>query len=78
MTSWKSPRRSALIVVSGAGEELGVTPNLLNSVSTGKHFLGEIGYRNDRILRITPIPEPTTCTLALAALCLAMTRRRSH
>jgi hypothetical protein len=26
--------------------------------------------------RSTPIPEPTTCTLALAALCLAMTRGR--
>ncbi len=37
-----------LVVVSGAGEELGVTPSLLiNSVSTGKHFVGEIGCRND-------------------------------
>ncbi|MCH7753342.1 MAG: PEP-CTERM sorting domain-containing protein, partial [Planctomycetes bacterium] len=23
------------------------------------------------------VPEPTTCTLALAALCLAMSRRRA-
>ena len=36
-----------LIVISGAGEELGVTPGLLSSVSTGKHFVGEIGCRND-------------------------------
>ena len=27
--------------------------------------------------RVASIPEPTTCTLALAALCLAMSRRRA-
>jgi len=26
----------------------------------------------------TAVPEPTTCTLALAALCLAMGRRRTR
>jgi hypothetical protein len=26
--------------------------------------------------RVASIPEPTTCTLALAALCLAISRRR--
>ncbi len=33
--------------ISGAGEELGVTASLPNSVSTGKHFVGEIGCRDD-------------------------------
>lgn len=34
-----------------------------------------VGYDNWEI-RIDPIPEPATCTLALAVLCLAMKRRK--
>ena len=37
--------------VSGAGQELSVASSLLNSVSRGKHFLGEIGCRNDVFAR---------------------------
>ena len=29
-------------------------------------------------LQVSAVPEPTACTLALAALCLAMSRRRAH
>ncbi len=32
---------------------------------------------NRNSLQISAVPEPTTCGLALAALCLAMSRRRS-
>ncbi|MCH7753276.1 MAG: PEP-CTERM sorting domain-containing protein, partial [Planctomycetes bacterium] len=32
---------------------------------------------NGNSLQISAVPEPTTCGLALAALCLAMSRRRS-
>ena len=39
-------------MVSGAGEEMGVTPSLPNSVSRGKHFVGETGCRNDVFARI--------------------------
>jgi len=34
-------------------------------------------YRKFADLAHTSIPEPTTVTLALAALCLAMSRRRA-
>ena len=47
------------------------------AVSTRRHRFAENGP-SDQGFRVASIPEPTTCTLALAALCLAMSRRRSR
>jgi hypothetical protein len=39
-------------------------------------FSGQDFFDPAALVTITLVPEPTTCTLALAALCLAMSRRR--
>jgi hypothetical protein len=52
----------------------GLAASLFNSVGVGGVSLG--GPPSSGSIIAVAIPEPTTCTLALAALCLAMSRRR--
>ncbi len=70
-----------------ANEALGL--DTMEGLLTGALFDGTLFEGMDSIrivppnrsdgnsLQISAIPEPTTCTLALAALCLAMSRRRA-
>ena len=54
-----------------------VTIDTTTGVGTGVGAFGSLGTGGIRGLAFGPVPEPTTCTLALTALCLAMSRRRA-